>query len=188
MPRIIVDITGIIRGDREVFRKVYLKYYDMLHRLCFEYTQNAHIAEEMVQDTFMKLWEIRKEINSDSKIGNFLYTIAKNKCINYLRDQKSILEAQRNKDFLEKQFNIEALQEIGDQWIYFKELKELIESVIEKMPLGIRRVFIMSRYEEKKYKEIAKELNISVKTVENRISKALIILREAIDKYNSAGI
>jgi RNA polymerase sigma-70 factor (ECF subfamily) len=183
-----IDIKGIIRGDREIFRKVYLAYYDMLNHLCIEYTHNAHIAEEIVQDTFMKLWEIRKEINMDTNIGNFLYTIAKNKCLNYLRDQQTILKVQKNREFLESQFDIEALQEVGDQWIRFEELKVLFKSVIEAMPEGIRKAFILSRYEGMKYKEIAQYLNISVKTVEVRISRALALLRKALDNYNSEAL
>lgn len=179
------DIKGIIQGDREIFRKVYLGYYDMLYHLCNEYTHNAHIAQEIVQDTFLKLWEIRKEINTETNIGNFLYTIAKNKCLNYLRDQQTILKVQRSRDFLERQFDIEALQEAGDQWIQFEELKVLIKSVIEEMPEGIRKAFFLSRYEGLKYKEIAQHLNISVKTVEVRISRALALLRKALDNYNS---
>jgi len=160
----------------------------MLYHLCIEYTQNAHIAEEIVQDTFMKLWEVRKGIHRESNLGNFLYTIAKNKCLNHLREQQTLLTAQKDKDFLERQFNIDALIEIGDQWIHFEEMKVFIASVIEKMPEGIRKVFVMSRYEDKKYKEIAQQLNISIKTVESRISKALIILRKAIEDYNSEGL
>jgi RNA polymerase sigma-70 factor (ECF subfamily) len=183
-----IDIRGIIDGDPEVFRKVYLRYFDMLYHLCFEYTQNAHIAEEIVQDTFMKLWEVRKVIHKESNLGNFLYTIAKNKCLNHLREQQTLLTAQKDRDFLEKQFNIDALVETGDQWIQFEDLKVFLESVIEKMPEGIRSVFVMSRFEDKKYKEIAQLLNISIKTVESRISKALLILRKAYDDYNSEGL
>jgi len=182
------DIKGIIHGNREVFKKVYFEYYDMLNHLCVEYIHNTHIAEEIVQDTFLKLWEIRKEIDIDTNIGNFLYTIAKNKCLNYLRDQQTILRIQKSKDYLENQFNIEALQEVGEQWIYFKELNELIDSVIEGMPEGIRRVFILSRYKGMKYKEIAQQMNISVKTVESRISQALSLLRKALKDYNSADL
>lgn len=118
-------------------------------------------------------------------MGNFLYTIAKNKCLNYLRDQQTILRAQKNRDYLEKQLSIEALHEVGDQWIQFRELKVLIEKTIEEMPEDIKQIFIMSRFEEMKYKEIAEKLNISVKTVESKISKALTILRKVIEDYNS---
>lgn len=150
-----------------------------------EYTQNVHIAQEFVQDTFLKLWEIRTKINAETNMGNFLYTIAKNKCLNYLRDQQTILRAQKNRDYLEKQLSIEALHEVGDQWIQFRELKVLIEKTIEEMPEDIKQIFIMSRFEEMKYKEIAAKLNISVKTVESKISKALTILRKVIEDYNS---
>lgn len=185
MRRVKVDIRGIIQGDREVFKKVYFKYYDMLFHLCMEYTQSVHIAQEFVQDTFLKLWEIRTKINAETNMGNFLYTIAKNKCLNYLRDQQTILRAQKNRDYLEKQLSIEALHEVGDQWIQFRELKVLIEKTIEEMPEDIKQIFIMSRFEEMKYKEIAEKLNISVKTVESKISKALTILRKVIEDYNS---
>jgi len=133
-----VDISKIIEGDRETYKRVYLKNFNLLYQLCFEYTQDSSIAEEIVQDTFTKLWEIRKSINSDTNLINFLYTIAKNKCLNYLRDQQTVFRAQKSLKYLEMQFNYEALYEVGDNWIQFNELKEMIDSAIEKMPEEIK--------------------------------------------------
>jgi len=178
-----VDISKIIEGDRETYKRVYLKNFNLLYQLCFEYTQDSSIAEEIVQDTFTKLWEIRKSINSDTNLINFLYTIAKNKCLNYLRDQQTVFRAQKSLKYLEMQFNYEALYEVGDNWIQFNELKEMIDSAIEKMPEEIKKTFILSRFEELKYKEIAEQLGVSVKTVESRISKGLIFLRKELKDY-----
>jgi len=178
-----VDISKIIEGDRETYKRVYLKNFNLLYQLCFEYTQDSSIAEEIVQDTFTKLWEIRKSINSDTNLINFLYTIAKNKCLNYLRDQQTVFRAQKSLKYLEMQFNYEALYEVGDNWIQFNELKEMIDSAIEKMPEEIKKTFILSRFEELKYKEIAEQLGVSVKTVESRISKGLTFLRKELKDY-----
>lgn len=178
-----IDISKIIEGDRETYKRVYLKNFNLLYQLCFEYTQDSSIAEEIVQDTFTKLWEIRKSINSDTNLINFLYTIAKNKCLNYLRDQQTVFRAQKSLKYLEMQFNYEALYEVGDNWIQFNELKEMIDSAIEKMPEEIKKTFILSRFEELKYKEIAEQLGVSVKTVESRISKGLTFLRKELKDY-----
>ena len=178
-----IDISKIIERDRETFKGVYLKNFNLLYNLCFEYTQDSSIAEEIVQDTFTKLWEIRESISSDTNLINFLYTIAKNKCLNYLRDQQTVFRAQNSLKYLEMQFNYEALHEVADQWIQFNELKEMIDLAIEKLPEEIKKTFILSRFEELKYKEIAKQLDVSVKTVESRISKGLTFLRKELKDY-----
>jgi len=183
-----IDIQGLSQGDREVFRRAYVQYYNMLYHLCMEYIHNQQVAQELVQDTFMKLWEIRRNLNSDTNLANFLYTVAKNKCLNYLREQQTIRRAQNSRDYLESHFSIEALQESGDHWIHFNELEELIRNAIGRMPPGINKAFILSRYDGLKYKEIAQKLNISVKTVEVRISKALAILRKAVRDFDPSAL
>lgn len=178
----IFDIEALRIGEKRAYEEIYNEFFDVLYHLCLHYLNDEKVSEEIVQDTFMKLWEIRESLNAEINIRNFLYTITKNNCLNYIRNQKVVLKYQANVKYLEMQFNYEALEKLGD-YVQFEQLKEKIEEAISNLPEGIRETFILNRFEDMPYKEIARELQISVKTVEARISKALHILRGDLKDY-----
>lgn len=176
-------IHKIQTGDKDTFKKVYLEYFDVLYNLCVQYIRNERVAEEIVQDSFTKLWEIRQTLDDETNLRNFLYTITKNKALNYLRNQQTILKYQKNAKYLEMQFNYESLGKLGDTALQFEELKDMVNTAIDNLPEDIKKAFLLSRFQDKKYREIADELNVSQKTVEVRISKALTILRKELKEY-----
>jgi RNA polymerase sigma-70 factor (ECF subfamily) len=130
----------------------------------------------------MKLWEIRETLNDQFNIRSFLYTITKNNCLNHLRNRKIALKHQENFRYLEMQFNYEALEKIGN-YLEFEALREKIDQAIAALPADLRETFLLSRFEDLSYKEIAFKQTISVKTVEARMSKALKILRHELKDY-----
>ena len=178
-----IDISLLQKGDKRSFEKVFLEFSDVLYHLSLQYVQKEEIAEEMVQDAFVKLWDIRENINDNKNLKNFLYTITKNNCLNYLRSQKTILQTKQDLKYIEMQLNYDALNLLASDNLEFEELQNKIETAINKLPEDIQTVFIMSRFEDLKYKEIANKLNISQKTVEARMSKALAILRTDLKDY-----
>ncbi len=178
-----IDISLLQKGDKRSFEKVFLEFSDVLYHLSLQYVQKEEIAEEMVQDAFVKLWDIRENINDNKNLKNFLYTITKNNCLNYLRSQKTILQTKQDLKYIEMQLNYDALNLLASDNLEFEELQNKIETAINKLPEDIQTVFIMSRFEDLKYKEIANKLNISQKTVEARMSKALTILRTDLKDY-----
>ncbi len=178
-----IDISLLQKGDKRSFEKVFLEFSDVLYHLSLQYVQKEEIAEEMVQDAFVKLWDIRENINDNKNLKNFLYTITKNNCLNYLRSQKTILQTKHDLKYIEMQLNYDALNLLASDNLEFEELQNKIETAINKLPEDIQTVFIMSRFEDLKYKEIANKLNISQKTVEARMSKALALLRTDLKDY-----
>ena len=154
----------------------------MIYHLSLQYLHDATIAEEIVQDSFMKLWEIRETLNDQFNIRSFLYTITKNNCLNHLRNRKIALKHQANLQYLEMQFNFEAMEKMGN-YLDFETLREKIDQAISAMPADLRQTFLLSRFDELSYKEIAFKQTISVKTVEARMSKALRILRHDLKDY-----
>ena len=178
-----IHIEALKRGEKKAFEKVYLEFFDVLYHLSLQYLEREDLAEESVQDSFMKLWEVRKTLNDNTNIKNFLYTITKNNCLNHLRNEKTVLKYQQNLKYLEMQFNYEALEKMGDQILQFDELQKKIEEGIDKLPEEVKKVFVMNRFEDLKYREIAEKLEISPKTVEARISKALVSLRKDLKDY-----
>ncbi|MBW8331717.1 MAG: RNA polymerase sigma-70 factor [Prolixibacteraceae bacterium] len=181
-PNFQLDILLLRKGDKKAYELVYDEFFGMLYHLCLNYLHDEKVAEELVQDTFMKLWEIRETLNDQINIRNFLYTITKNNCLNYLRNQKISLKHQENIKYLEMQFNYEALEKLGN-YLQFEELRNKIDEAISKLPAEVTETFQLSRFEELSYREIADRQGISIKTVEARISKALRILRVELKDY-----
>lgn len=177
-----VDIYSLRRGEKKTFEAVYTEFFGVLYHLCIHYLHNEKAAEEIVQDTFLKLWEIRETLNENINLQNFVYTITKNNCLNYLRNQKVSLKYQQNLKYLEMQFNYEALEKLGN-YLQFEELRGNIDNAIARLPVELEETFKLSRFEELSYREIADKQGISIKTVESRISKALRILRIELKDY-----
>ena len=178
----IFNITALRKGEKKAYEEIYTEFFGVLYHLCFQYLHHEKVAEELVQDTFLKLWEIRETLNEQINIRSFLYTITKNNCLNHLRNQKISLKHLENMKYLEMQFNYEALEKLGD-YIQFEELRSKIDDAISKLPAEVIETFKLSRIEELSYKEIADRQGISIKTVEARISKALRILRIELKDY-----
>ena len=181
-PNFQLNIPSLRKGEKKAFEAVYNEFFGVLYHLCLNYLHDEKVSEELVQDTFMKLWEIRETLNDQINIRNFLYTITKNNCLNQLRNQKISLKHQENMKYLEMQFNYEALEKLGN-YLQFEELRSKIDDAISKLPAELIETFQLSRFEELSYREIAEQQGISIKTVEARISKALRILRVELKDY-----
>lgn len=178
----IFNIEALREGKKKAYEEIYNEFFGVLYHLCLQYLHNEKIAEELVQDTFLKLWEIRETLNEQINIRSFLYTITKNNCLNHLRNQKISMKHMENMRYLEMQFNYEALEKLGN-YIQFEELRNKIDDAISKLPVEVIETFRLSRFEEFSYKEIADQQGVSIKTVEARISKALRILRLELKDY-----
>ena len=178
----LLTISLLRKGEKKAYEAVYNEFFGVLYHLCLQYLHDEKASEEIVQDTFLKLWEIRETLNDQVNIRNFLYTITKNNCLNYLRNQKISMKHLENMKYLEMQFNYEALEKLGN-YTQFEELRSKIDEAISKLPAEVIETFKLSRFEELSYKEIADQQNISIKTVEARISKALRILRVELKDY-----
>ena len=177
------NISKLKGGDKSEYEKIYHEFYDVLFALGKQYLMNAGEAEEVIQDAFLKLWEIRAELKENSHIRNFLYTLVRNNCLNQLRNKQNAEKLIRNYNYQELKYNYEALARLSDDYFQFKELKEKIEDAIAALPEDLKLVFKMNRFQDLRYKDIAQQLNISEKTVEARMSKALKILRNDLKDY-----
>ncbi len=131
-------------------------------------------AEEVVQQVFVNLWDKRDLMDAEKSIKTYLFTSVKNRSLNYIRD---------NKKYRSYYLDVEAEMEIpieGKDIISERELNEKISQALDKLPEKCREVFMLCRFEDMKYKEVADKLGISQKTVEAQMSKALKILREEL--------
>lgn len=178
-----MDIQKFKTGDTQEFEKIYTGFSDVLFALCLQYTRNRHVSEEIVQDAFVKLWETRKDLDENSNVKNFLYTITKNRCLNYLRDNQRNIRHLDHYKSLELRYAEETLRMLGDDVVAFEELRLKVQLAIDKLPEDLRQIFVMNRNEELKYAEIADNLKVSIKTIEAKMSKALKILRNDLKDY-----
>lgn len=143
-----------------------------------KYVKDFESAKEIVQDAFISLWEKRETIDMERPVKSYLTMIIHNKCTNYLRD---------NRKFDQYILNIENLIDIPEyessDSMVADELKTKIDMAISELPEKCREIFLMNRYENLKYQEIAGKLQISVKTVETQMSKALQHMRFRLAEY-----
>ena len=160
------------------FKILFKKYYSDLLRYCLKFVRKPEIAEEIVQDQFIYLWEKRNSIKITSSIESYLFRSVRNKSIDYLKSSYVKLNFENEDAILNKQGNLNPYNEIE-----IKELVTIIEQVIIKLPEKCYTIFTMSRNAGLSNKEIADKLEISVKTVENQITIALRKIKEHIENY-----
>jgi len=172
-------------GDSNAFESVFKFWYEPLVHFAEEYLSDLESARNIVQNIFMKLWEKHGFIDPDSNLKSYLYIATRNACLSHLRHlrlETAYFEKSR-KSYEDLQLNYEALEELKMEQIDFSNLEKLIQDTIDSLPERCREVFLMSRYEDMKNKEIAEKLNISVKAVEANITRAMNKLRENTKEY-----
>lgn len=169
--------------DSDDFKSIFLEYYQPLWHLSNHYLEDKDEAREVVQNAFLKLWEIRKKLTHDSNLRNFLFTLVKNNSLNIIKRRQILLKHHENIRWREMHYQYESLNQMGDDYLEFSELKEKIDTAIQKLPEHCRTVFEMSRLGDLKNREIAEKLGINQKTVEAHLTKALKILRIELKDY-----
>lgn len=164
-------IASLKKGDERVFKTIYEENKKSLSSFINTYTKNQAQTDDIVQDTFIKLWDFRESLAENNSVVSFLYKTAYNKFIDTYRKKK------REQSML-------------DGWLYKrlillkkddenkKEKIRLVQEAIEKLPTKCKEIFMMSKFEQLKYVEIAERLDISIKTVEAQMGKAFSIIRK----------
>lgn len=153
-------------------------YYQPLCNYAYSFVQDREEAEEIVQSTFMSVWEKKEAIEIKTSLKSYLYTMVRNASLNVIKHQKV-----KQKHAVEEVAVASSSIESVSHHILSQELEARILAALEKLPEQCRLIFKLSRFEELKYAEIADQLNLSVKTVENQMGKALKIMREQLREY-----
>ncbi len=144
----------------------------------YSFTHELTTAEDIVQDTFVKLWEEHEKLNVTVSLRSVLLKTIQNKCIDWHRHKKVL---NNHSTFIID--NSPLYEYDTDNYVLRSELEDIIENAVATLPDNIKEAFEMNRYEGLKYQEIAIRLNVSVRTVEVRISKALDLLRKKLVDY-----
>ncbi|PWJ60007.1 RNA polymerase sigma-70 factor (ECF subfamily) [Dyadobacter jejuensis] len=170
------------KGDYYAFRELFTNHYRYLCNYAMRVVETREIAEEVVADVFVKLWKNREQIEVHTSFQAYIYRAVRNQALDYLKLK------------MHRQYEKESLDSI--QWsmshadhfspmdeLAFNETYNHIERCIQALPCQCQVIFRLSREEGLRYKDIAEKLNISVKTVETQMSRALKVLRERVPAH-----
>ena len=158
-----------------VFEGVFKSHYKELVLHAVRFVEEQEEAEEIVQNLFFEIWNKREKLTINTSIRAYLYSSVRNICLNFIKHKKVEYKYKEHNAHLIKQDSGTENDSMVQQ-----ELADKIDLAISKLPPERQKVFKMSRYEGLKYKEIAEKLEISVKTVEAQMGKALKFLREEL--------
>jgi RNA polymerase sigma-70 factor (ECF subfamily) len=171
-------VSRISAGSQEAFEILFKEHYSGLCGYARKYVFDLDQAEEIVQDLFFNLWKKKNNLFIDTSIEAYLFRAVRNACLNYLKHQKV---KQYHADTIKK--NPSAGHSDMANPMEILELQTKIDEAVESLPPERQKIFRLSRYEGLKYKEIADQLGLSVKTVEAQMGKALKSLRENLTEY-----
>ncbi|MCL3780331.1 RNA polymerase sigma-70 factor [Prolixibacteraceae bacterium JC049] len=170
--------TNINTIDKPAFELLFKQHYSNMCAYAFNFVKDQEVAEELVQNIFFKLWVNRKSIEIESSVESYLFRSIRNAALNLIKHINIREEYKKHKQ------SEDQWQEQNDaDFSTETELQKLIRQAINKLPEQRRKIFIQSRYDGLKYREIADKMGISIKTVENQMGKALGFLRTELKDY-----
>jgi RNA polymerase sigma-70 factor (ECF subfamily) len=165
-------------GRQDAFEMIFKEWYTPLCRFACSLLDDPDESEEVVQNVFVLLWEKRAEVSIEISVKAYIYRAVRNGCLNVLKHRKVRMNHVREVKHYTPGQSLPA-----SAGVLTSELELAIERALDSLPTQCRQVFELSRKEGLKYAEIARDLGISVKTVENHMGKALKILREELKPY-----
>lgn len=177
--RIFSSSTHEVNHSFDKFETIYNLYWKKLYSICYKSIEDTDIAKDLVQDIFISLWERKEELIISDSLEKYLVRAAKFKVCEYIRNKvghEAKLETLSYYQTLEKTISSQELVE-------YKELQKKVNSAISLLPDHSKKVFLQSRIEGRKNKEIAQALQITERTVEYHITKALAHLRIRLKEY-----
>jgi len=171
-------VEALRQGDEQVFETIFRTYYERLCNYANTILNDMDEAEEMVQSAFLTVWEKHDTLEIHTSVKSYLYRAVHNSCLNRVKHykvRKTYGDSVKNQT--------ELLHDDASQDLIGSELDAIVANAIDSLPDQCRLVFKLSRFENLTYAEIAEQLGISVKTVENHMVKALKVLREKLKDY-----
>lgn len=173
------DVLQLLKADDpETVKQLFYEFYPFLCHTVYRIVKDKAIAEDLAQDTFFKFWNKRESIDIQTSLKAYLRRMAVNEALYYLRKNKKF---QKDQDV--EPGDLGAATETVEEQLLHQELEDKIAVAINTLPPRCQEVFRLSRFEDLSYKEIAAKLEISIKTVENQMGKALKVLRAALKDY-----
>lgn len=177
-------LIGLKNGHGDAYKYLYDEYYTKLCRLANFYVRDTFVSENLVGDLIFYMWENREGLVIRESLNAYLFTSIRNRCYNYLNQahvQRESSITQQQEDSLILSMHSESEIPIGI--LMEKELQNVVELAISRLPEQTKKVFELKRYEDFSYEDISSQLDISINTVKYHIKSALKILREDLEDY-----
>lgn len=171
-------VAALKFDSHEAFVKIFRQYYANLVHFTARFIPDKSSCEDIVQEAFIRVWTNRKKLETDTSIRSYLISLVQNLALNELRHRKIKMQYQ--------DMNHETILSLSpDEHMFFSELSDAYETALARLEPEVRETLMLSRQEKMKYSEIAQRLNISVRTVESRISKGLKFLQQNLQIYKN---
>ena len=179
-PKVSADLLRCLRdGDATAFRKTYEIFAPILYQRLLRLLKDTDTVEEILQDTFLKLWEKRAQIDPEQAFTTYLYRIADHLAMDVFRKISRDKALQQELWASTLSFYLHT-----EETLLAKEQQELIASAIDQLPPKRKQILILCKLEEKSYQEVADLMGISVSTVSNQLVKAVKEIKQSILKSN----
>lgn len=166
----------VMRDEHHAFEAIFHQTYPRLCAYSNRLVRDPQLAEEIVDDVFSNVWNNRKRITINTSFQAYLVRAVRNRSLDYLRQMKQ----EKNRWVLELTENLPCRQSIASELMVVEELHDRIHAAVRVLPQQCRIIFQMSREQDLRYRDIARQLNISIKTVDTQINRALKHLRRAL--------
>ncbi|MDR1153448.1 MAG: RNA polymerase sigma-70 factor [Bacteroidales bacterium] len=179
-------VSLIILGDEKAFRFVFDRYYQGLVRFSCSYTHDTFVAENIVQESYVLLWEKKHELDIDSNLHAFLTKIVKLKTWNHIEKQRRRMDIEKDLyDDFSRELNLKlySLESMNVSGIYISEIEKIVQETLQTLPEQTQMIFKLSRDEFLPNRKIAEQMNLSEKSIEYHISKVLKVLRLELSDY-----
>ncbi len=174
-------LNAVIKhDDHTAFEYLFDIFFDKLSRVSMYYLGKESLAEDAISDVFYKLWVNRKKLHKVENLENYLFTITKNQCLYILRSNKKIIFDEKMMDD-----NQRIVIENPESGLISEEFINYYNNKVQELPPKCKLVFLLVKEDGLKYKEVAETLNVSVKTVENQMTRAIAHIRKCINTYKA---
>ncbi|MDP2891062.1 MAG: RNA polymerase sigma-70 factor [Bacteroidota bacterium] len=171
-------------GSEIAFREIMNCWYKRLFNFANGYLNNQENTKEVLQDVFLKLWDNRHQLAENTVLNAYLFTLTRNRCIDLIRRERLVIQFRNDKqeEYLRLSENFEALSDPILDNIFAREVQSEVNRVVTSLPEQCRKVFTLSRSNGLKNKEISAMLNLSEKTIESHLTKALKTIRRSLEQ------
>lgn len=170
-------LSALRQDNKEAFSLLFQKYYTDLVLFCGNFVRDKNSCEDIVQSIFLKLWNDRKNIRIETSLKSYLLRAVRNSCFDEFRHLEIVRQYESDPDH-------SVLDSYDtENYILYSDLSAHLQQALDQLPAPYREAFEMNRFEGLKYREIAVRLNVSERTVEVRVSKALEMLRKLLKDF-----
>lgn len=166
-------VRRLKQGDQEAFQELYQKYHSKIYYHTLKFTKSPALAEDVVHDVFVRIWEGRNALKEELSFQSYLFTLAKNHLLNLLK------RASREADILQEMIaHTQVALRTTENSLSYRETSEMISKAIEKLPVQRKRIYELCRQEGLSYEEVARKLGITKGTVNSQMVKSLKSIKD----------